>query len=104
MWEGWEDSTCDTARSRDHAFMGTVDDWLFAHVAGIQSTSPGFRTVQIDPSPVGGLTHASGYETTPLGRVSSKWTDYGLSLIHISEPTRLGMISYAVFCLKKKKK
>src|SRR5450759_4076765 len=27
------------------------------------------------------------------------WT---LSLIHISEPTRLGMISYAVFCLKKK--
>ena len=29
------------------------------------------------------------------------WT---LSLIHISEPTRLGMISYAVFCLKKKKK
>ena len=28
---------------------------------------------------------------------------YDLSLIHISEPTRLGMISYAVFCLKKKK-
>src|SRR5450756_2564133 len=31
------------------------------------------------------------------------WT-LRLSLIHISEPTRLGMISYAVFCLKKKKK
>ena len=29
---------------------------------------------------------------------------FNLSLIHISEPTRLGMISYAVFCLKKKKK
>src|SRR5678816_4805730 len=27
----------------------------------------------------------------------------GLSLIHISEPTRLLSISYAVFCLKKKK-
>src|SRR5665648_258589 len=26
--------------------------------------------------------------------------EYHLSLIHISEPTRLGMISYAVFCLK----
>ena len=26
----------------------------------------------------------------------------GLSLIHISEPTRLLSISYAVFCLKKK--
>src|SRR5450759_610869 len=29
-------------------------------------------------------------------------THTALSLIHISEPTRLGMISYAVFCLKKK--
>src|SRR5450756_2830628 len=27
------------------------------------------------------------------------WGEENLSLIHISEPTRLGMISYAVFCL-----
>src|SRR5450756_2083410 len=36
---------------------------------------------------------------------SDCWVDpcvHDLSLIHISEPTRLGMISYAVFCLKKK--
>src|SRR5450759_3297352 len=44
------------------------------------------------------------------GRVSYAVLSFGgflgmgekLSLIHISEPTRLGMISYAVFCLKKK--
>src|SRR5665213_1415174 len=30
-------------------------------------------------------------------------TVHGLSLIHISEPTRQAEISYAVFCLKKKK-
>ena len=30
--------------------------------------------------------------------------DPNLSLIHISEPTRRRGISYAVFCLKKKKK
>ena len=29
--------------------------------------------------------------------------EHHLSLIHISEPTRLLSISYAVFCLKKKK-
>src|SRR5450756_2230291 len=34
-----------------------------------------------------------------LGRIGK---EVALSLIHISEPTRLGMISYAVFCLKKK--
>src|SRR5674536_178615 len=32
------------------------------------------------------------------------WLEHYLSLIHISEPTRLLSISYAVFCLKKKKK
>jgi alpha-L-rhamnosidase len=79
MWEAWEDSSCDTARSRDHAFMGTVDDWLFSGVAGISATSPGFRTVAIDPTPGGGLTHASGHETTPLGPVSSAWTRSGTS-------------------------
>ena len=31
------------------------------------------------------------------------FTVFGLSLIHISEPTRPRLISYAVFCLKKKK-
>ena len=30
-------------------------------------------------------------------------SDDNLSLIHISEPTRHAQISYAVFCLKKKK-
>src|SRR5450756_1761205 len=32
--------------------------------------------------------------------VNGRPAPYDLSLIHISEPTRLGMISYAVFCLK----
>src|SRR5450756_1592290 len=40
----------------------------------------------------------------PLEQTSIDSVHEKLSLIHISEPTRLGMISYAVFCLKKKKK
>eukprot|EP00658_Telonema_sp_P-2_P057029 TRINITY_DN45495_c0_g1_i1.p1 TRINITY_DN45495_c0_g1~~TRINITY_DN45495_c0_g1_i1.p1 ORF type:complete len:429 (+),score=118.74 TRINITY_DN45495_c0_g1_i1:154-1440(+) len=35
--------------------------------------------------------------------LTCKIRDWELSLIHISEPTRLLSISYAVFCLKKKK-
>src|SRR5674536_368779 len=39
-----------------------------------------------------------------LGNDREKFRDaVPLSLIHISEPTRLLSISYAVFCLKKKK-
>src|SRR5665648_757106 len=51
---------------------------------------------------------ASNLTAYALGLSDNKWIIiggvYALSLIHISEPTRLGMISYAVFCLKKKKK
>ena len=38
------------------------------------------------------------------GNSGSSLDNYTLSLIHISEPTRLRRISYAVFCLKKKNK
>ena len=58
------------------------------------------------------LRSASGFRRPlrSLTRKTKMRTDeanreiHDLSLIHISEPTRLGMISYAVFCLKKKKK
>src|SRR5678816_2425472 len=40
---------------------------------------------------------------TVFGPIPRSYAQY-LSLIHISEPTRLLSISYAVFCLKKKKK
>src|SRR5665648_1223616 len=52
---------------------------------------------------------ATGVEIHPGAQIGRRlFIDHGmgvvvLSLIHISEPTRLGMISYAVFCLKKKK-
>src|SRR5450756_2138643 len=40
------------------------------------------------------------YQREAVGR-TCLYHGIHLSLIHISEPTRLGMISYAVFCLKK---
>ena len=39
-----------------------------------------------------------------IDNLADELSDVLLSLIHISEPTRLRRISYAVFCLKKKKK
>jgi alpha-L-rhamnosidase len=74
MWEAWE---CDTARSHDHAFMGTVDDWFFNDVAGIRPASPGFRTTQIKPYAVNELSSASAHEATPFGQVSSSWERSG---------------------------
>ena len=53
---------------------------------------------------------AKNFAATELAPHSAKWDEekfldravFALSLIHISEPTRPRLISYAVFCLKKK--
>ena len=39
-----------------------------------------------------------------LAEFSARYDAHKLSLIHISEPTRIGKNSYAVLCLKKKNK
>ncbi|MET1074712.1 MAG: family 78 glycoside hydrolase catalytic domain [Umezawaea sp.] len=70
MWEEWPAGS----RSRQHAFMGTVDDWLYQDVAGIQPAAPGYTKVKIQPFPVGDLRQASAQITSPLGRISSSWT------------------------------
>src|SRR5450759_3191371 len=44
------------------------------------------------------VTSSSRAKPPPIV-TSTPYTELHLSLIHISEPTRLGMISYAVFCL-----
>src|SRR5665647_3127029 len=49
------------------------------------------------------LMGATVISSTVTGRLMMHVTHYKLSLIHISEPTRRTPISYAVFCLKKKK-
>src|SRR5665648_184318 len=71
---------------------------IFNELKGVQKVVSGYS---------GGKIANPTYEQVCTGRTGhAECTQitYDLSLIHISEPTRLGMISYAVFCLKKKKK
>src|SRR5450756_1222406 len=79
----------------------------------------GVKPVSVGGPTLGKAVIVLGADATPLGpgelgelAVTAPWPGMTrgfwregpeLSLIHISEPTRLGMISYAVFCLKKKK-
>ena len=54
-------------------------------------------TKGIQRSPNRAMLRAVGFGDSDFGKPI-----LGLSLIHISEPTRQEAISYAVFCLKKK--
>ncbi|GAA2026694.1 hypothetical protein GCM10009819_07400 [Agromyces tropicus] len=68
-WEAWYEG----ARSHDHAFRGTIDDWFYEYVSGLTATAPAYREVQVKPYVVGDLTTASATTTTPLGELSSSW-------------------------------
>src|SRR5678816_2432428 len=71
-----------------------------SEIAGCLRLSEGEETVGLN-EPIT-LVDGRGSHEPVHGTVEKNSTLY-LSLIHISEPTRLLSISYAVFCLKKKK-
>ncbi|MFI9486655.1 family 78 glycoside hydrolase catalytic domain [Promicromonospora sp. NPDC052451] len=74
MWEHWSRE----ARSYGHYFLGTVDDWFYQHVAGIQaSPETGFRDITIAPAVTGYLDRASASVRTPYGTVASSWRRTG---------------------------
>src|SRR5450756_2776848 len=70
---------------------------------GMALNKLGFETVNTLREPSMGPVFGIKGGGTGGGKSSLFPMEQILSLIHISEPTRLGMISYAVFCLKKKK-
>jgi alpha-L-rhamnosidase len=77
MWEHWALE----ARSRGHYFLGTVDDWFYQHVAGIQaSPETGYRDLTIAPAVTGEMDWARATTQTPFGPVTSDWRRRGRTL------------------------
>ena len=77
MWEHWALE----ARSRGHYFLGTVDDWFYQHVAGIQaSQATGYRDLTIAPAVTGEMDWARATTQTPFGPVASDWRRRGRTL------------------------
>jgi hypothetical protein len=70
MWEHWSLE----ARSLDHYFLGTVDDWLYHYAAGIRpSETTGYRNISIQPDASAGLEWVDAETQTPFGAVSVRW-------------------------------
>ncbi|RJT07886.1 alpha-L-rhamnosidase [Halococcus sp. IIIV-5B] len=71
------------ARSRDHHFLGTIDEWFYQYLAGIREpVEPGFKRIKIAPKPVADLESAGGRVDTIHGVIDSEWelTADGLAL------------------------
>lgn len=78
FWEAWEAET----RSYAHYFLGTIDDWFYKHLAGINTGSNGYKTIVIKPYPLGDLTRVSATINSVRGRISSTWEKTFEGLTH----------------------
>lgn len=61
------------ARSRNHAMMGHVREWLSCSLLGIRKLGPAWREVEIAPYAPDGMAFAEGSVYTPYGDLSVRW-------------------------------
>ena len=75
-WDGWTEENgfqSPNMNSFNHYSLGSVGEWLYRYVAGIDLGTPGYSHIVIHPRPGGGLTHARGEYDSVRGRISSAW-------------------------------
>lgn len=79
LWERWDGWT-ETQKFQDpmmnsfcHPAFGSIGEWLFRVVAGIDTDEPGFKRVVVCPRPGGGLTHAGARYDSVRGRIETSW-------------------------------
>ena len=73
LWESWHGTS--GSLSLDHPMLGSVEQWFYRHVLGIQISSDavGCDKVRIVPKPCSGIDWAEGWLDTSFGRISVSW-------------------------------
>lgn len=71
LWESWEYP--DNAPSQNHPMFGSIDEWFYRSLLGINPLAPGYQKIQIKPQPAGDLTWAKGSYTSVKGLIGSDW-------------------------------
>jgi alpha-L-rhamnosidase len=71
LWETW--AYPDAAPSQNHPMFGSIDEWFYRSLLGINALEAGFKKIIIKPQPVGDLTWAKGSYQSIQGLISSAW-------------------------------
>jgi alpha-L-rhamnosidase len=86
-WNGWTEADGffdPQMNSFNHYSLGSVSEWLYRHVAGIELDSeiPGFKQFIVKPYPDSSLEYAGAKYRSPHGTIESRWerTTNGLLL------------------------
>lgn len=79
IWERWNSYSKEGGfgnagmNSFNHVSNGTVVQWMYSDILGIEPLTPGYEKIQIRARSGGGLTWAKGHYDSVRGRVASAW-------------------------------
>lgn len=89
-WEGWDILTEDgqiKEGSMNHYAYGSVGDFFYRRVCGLEATEGGYRSFRVKPIPGGGLTEAECEHTCPFGTIRVRWAlTEGRFRLHLEVP------------------
>jgi alpha-L-rhamnosidase len=71
LWERWGDPG--TVYSENHPMFGSIDEWFYRSLLGINPAAPGFEKIIIKPQPAGDLSWAKGSYQSVRGKIISEW-------------------------------
>ncbi len=80
LWETWQYS--ENTYSHNHPMFGSIGEWFYRSLLGINEAAPGFKRIEIKPQPTGDLSHAQGEFQSVYGTIGSAWkiSDTGFDL------------------------
>ena len=81
MWERWDGWTPEKGfqdpgmNSFNHYAFGSVGEWMYRTMCGIDSDGPGYKKITLRPTPPpdGSVTFAKSRYTSPHGEITSEW-------------------------------
>jgi alpha-L-rhamnosidase len=79
VWERWNSYTAEKGfgnpamNSFNHYAFGSVGEWMFDTMAGIESDGPGFKKIIIRPRPGSEVTQLAATYDSIRGLISSSW-------------------------------
>jgi alpha-L-rhamnosidase len=94
IWERWDGIRPDGSlndpamNSFNHYGLGSVGDFLYRQVGGLNPAGPGYASLLVAPKPGGGLTSARSAYETPYGAAVSAWSvSAGTITLGVTVPT-----------------
>ncbi len=85
LWETW--AYPESSPSQNHPMFGSIDEWLYRSLLGINSAAPGFEKISIKPQPAGDLKWAKGSYRSIRGEIISDWKRKGNNFnLHVVIP------------------